>query len=607
LLVGLTLLVPVLVLLALEGILRVGWPSGALPAFERLATARSALLVPSRAIGARYFVGDPRPPATPLDPFAARKAPRTLRIFVLGESSAAGFPYPHNGTFSRVLRDALRDVLPQDSVEVVNLGLAATNSFTMLDLVDDVIAQKPDAVLIYAGHNEYYGALGVGSTISAGTSPTLVRAMLAAQRWRTVRLLRVGLARAAGAFRSRPAVGDDVASLMESVAADQEIVLGSSRYEAGLTQFSGNLERIFARFRSAAVPVLVGSIASNLKDQPPLASAANGPARAAYDSARRALAQGDRGVARALFLRARDLDVVRFRAPSALNATIADRARRGGAVYVPVAERLDSAAVDGIPGSDLFLEHVHPNRRGYLLIAQSYFAALRDRGFLGRHAQLDRLAPWPDYERRMELSPFDERVAHHSVRAIVTRWPFVSRASAIDYRGSYQPADAGDSLALAVSRGGIAWAEAKRQFGGMLEARGDYAGALAEYRGIQRDLPYLELPHRFVGRTMMALGRSREAVDPLERALKLEPTAETSFLLGTLALQEKSYDRAIALLDDAVRRDPGAAAPLFNLSLAFGLSGNAQPARNAAQRLARLHPRHPGLAEWMRTLGMPPP
>src|SRR5207248_4270240 len=99
--------------------------------------------------------------------------------------------YPHTGTFSRIVRDALRDVLPGDSVEVVNLGLAATNSFTLVDLADDVVAQHPDAVLVYAGHNEYYGALGIGSTVGVGSSPTFTRLYLRAERLRTVQLLRL--------------------------------------------------------------------------------------------------------------------------------------------------------------------------------------------------------------------------------------------------------------------------------------------------------------------------------------------------------------------------------------------------------------------------------
>ena len=193
--IAVTALTPLLLFGLVEGTLRLLWKGGDIPAFEPAVTNSTTLLAPSPRVARRYFAGEAMPPAPPTDVFAADKSAHALRLFVLGESTAAGFPYPHNGTFSRVVRDALHDVLPNDSIEVVNVGIAATNSYTLVDLTNDVLAQHPDGVLIYAGHNEYYGALGVGSTIRTGSSPRLVRASLAAQRWRTVRLLRIGIDR----------------------------------------------------------------------------------------------------------------------------------------------------------------------------------------------------------------------------------------------------------------------------------------------------------------------------------------------------------------------------------------------------------------------------
>jgi lysophospholipase L1-like esterase len=146
--------------------------------------------VPGSNVGRRYFPQERFPPSPPGDAFLVTKPAHSLRIFVLGESSAAGFPYPPNGTFARVLEDALTDVLPRDTVEVVNMGMAATNSYTIVDLAGEVIDQRPDAVVIYGGHNEYYGALGAGSTETLGSHPSFVRLYLNLQRLKTFLLLR---------------------------------------------------------------------------------------------------------------------------------------------------------------------------------------------------------------------------------------------------------------------------------------------------------------------------------------------------------------------------------------------------------------------------------
>ena len=65
------------------------------------------------------------------------------------------------------------------------MGMAATNSYTVADVASDVIDQRPDAVIFYGGHNEYYGALGAGSTESLGSFPGLVRFYLRLQHLKT--------------------------------------------------------------------------------------------------------------------------------------------------------------------------------------------------------------------------------------------------------------------------------------------------------------------------------------------------------------------------------------------------------------------------------------
>ena len=94
--------------------------------------------------------------------------------------------------------------MPDKTVEVINLGISAVNSYTLFDQVDEIIEQKPDAILIYAGHNEFYGALGVGSNENLGGFPAFVRFYLKLQRFATIifriiKLGRVGLCLSTGA------------------------------------------------------------------------------------------------------------------------------------------------------------------------------------------------------------------------------------------------------------------------------------------------------------------------------------------------------------------------------------------------------------------------
>ena len=85
--------------------------------------------------------------------------------------------------------------------------MAAVNSYALLDFADEIIAQQPDAVLVYVGHNEFLGILGVGSTMRFAASPALTRTFLAVRELRLFQLISRALWRAgagsAGADRGR--------------------------------------------------------------------------------------------------------------------------------------------------------------------------------------------------------------------------------------------------------------------------------------------------------------------------------------------------------------------------------------------------------------------
>ena len=85
-------------------------------------------------------------------------------------------------------------MLPGRLVEMVNLGTSAVNSYTLYDQIPEILEQKPDAIFIYTGHNEFYGALGVGSSEQFGAYPGFVRTCLKMQRLKTFMLVRDGIA-----------------------------------------------------------------------------------------------------------------------------------------------------------------------------------------------------------------------------------------------------------------------------------------------------------------------------------------------------------------------------------------------------------------------------
>jgi len=606
---ALAVLVPFALLGIAELVLRAAWPGGAIPLFVST-TSESGQheLIANPLVARRWFVGQGTmaPPGAIPDPFPARKPAHTLRIFAMGESTTAGFPYPHNGTFARMVRDALQDVLPSDSVEVINLGIPATSSYAMVDEAGEVIAQHPDAVVIYAGHNEFYGALGVGSTQSmlAG-SPALVRTYMELQRLRLVMALRGGVHWIRAHLASR---GDSThaVTLMETLVGDQEIPLGGKVYTRGERQFESNLALLLDRFRRAHVRVFIGSQASNVRDQHPFAGAGNarpGGADAVYAQAQAAWGHGDTAAARAAFVRARDLDVVRFRASSDFNSIIQREAAAHGAVYVPVAERIGSAAIGGAPGHDLFLEHLHPNVAGIAVIARAYFDAIASAGFLGRDAQPGRLRSWDAYARGMDLTPLDLRIAALSASAVASRWPFVPVSGQRDVRREFRPTTLLDSLALEVSSG-APWPTAKLQMAQAYAQRGFADSAVDELRGVVRDSPTYAEPWEYLAQAFTRANEPDSAYDCYRHALAIRPSAASARGAAAIALERHDYAAAIPLLQMVLSAAPDDPPTLYELSLSYAVQHDIEHARAAAARLAQVAPNFPNLANWLNTLGM---
>jgi tetratricopeptide (TPR) repeat protein len=563
----------------------------------------------NRNFNARYFFNTRNLPGFSNDAFLAEKPDTAFRVFAMGGSSTAGYPYGFNATFSRVTADALKDVLPGRKVEVVNLGTSAVNSYTLYDQIPEILEQKPDAILIYAGHNEFYGALGVGSSEQFGAFPGFVRTYLKLQRLKTFMLLRDGIVSmsqwVASTLMGQPHPAHD-GTLMQRMVQDQTITLDSRVFEYGMNQFESNLDKILERFRRHGIPVFIASLASNLRDQEPFVSIEtpqHPPAKQVFEQARIYYRQSDFERAYDLFVLAKDLDALKFRAPELFNEIIREKAEKHGATYVPVYEDMRNHSSNRIIGFDLMLEHLHPNRTGYFLIGKSFYEAISGSGLLDTVADYRALRSWDEYYDMMRLTELDERIAYHRVRLLTSGWPFVTGPPPDGYPGTYQPSGRIDQLAFDVVHTNKRWDQAKLDVADYYAGHGEFELALNEYEGLIRDQPYNYSPFVFAGRLLLQVMNDFERARPhFENAWRINPSNYAARMLGSIEVNDGNYDRGIHLLEKALEFNPDDIQALFNLSGAQALSGDLETAYVTAQRLDRIQPDFPGLPQWKQQL-----
>jgi len=132
---------------------------------------------------------------------------------------------------------------------------------------------------------------------------------------------------------------------------------------------------------------------------------------------------GDYATAEARFAKAVDLDVLRFRAPSPLNGVIAQLCNK-----YPDAHLVDTRTAfvfhseNHIIGSDLILEHVHPNLTGYALMSDVFYEALKREHIISvdtaKEMSLRQLM------EDMPITPVDSLAGVYKIAKLKGSWPF---------------------------------------------------------------------------------------------------------------------------------------------------------------------------------------
>jgi len=404
--------------------------------------------------------------------FAINKAPNTFRIFVLGESTTIGYPFRPNGSFHRWLQYRLMQMYPDKNFEVINLSLTAVNSYTVLDFGKQLAQYQPDAVMIYTGHNEYYGALGIGSTTSVGSNRFLLQTLVKLRTFKTVQLLNNCIGSIAGIFKSKPT--GDPKSLMQIMAARQHIAYSSADYKAGIDQFNKNMTELCSTLNDEKIPTFLSTVVSNEKDLPPFISDGNGPGSANwyYNAGKTAYDKADYPTAKQDFDKAKELDQLRFRAPEAINTAIKKIASQYPYVHLVDTKQLfEQNSPHGILGSETIMEHVHPTLFGYALLSEAFYRALQQQQLIKDKPARD--ITFDELRKEMPITKMDSLMGTYQTMMLKTGWPFNQPIPA-DFKVENSIAG---TLATKVALGNILWASAMGQLFRYDQAHGNITQA----------------------------------------------------------------------------------------------------------------------------------
>lgn len=441
------LMIPVALFLMIEIVLRLAGYGNNYPVF--IPASESGYLMPNPELVKRYFHHGASAPKVSPDTyyFREQKTEEEIRIVMLGGSTAAGFPYGRFGSPSGLLEARLQSAYPDKTIRVISVAMSSVNSYTLRDISDDVISISPDAVLIYAGHNEYLGVMGVGSVYASKGGHLANLVFLKLKNWRTFQLAQSLL------YSSQRSSQHNVAerTVMATVAKTSEIPLDSEVYQQGIAQFRSNLSAVLGTFRDAGVPTMIATIAANesglqpfsstpahgidnlnsflknaaheaLKHEQAEAAISASPDSADAHFALASLLKGDDNErAKHHFIQAMDRDLLRFRAPSVFNQVISELAAEHQSTLVDVHNVMAQDSKGGHIGYNLMLEHLHPNEKGYFIIAEGFYDALRDSGILPPTTlSFSTDNAW----LQRPLTPVDSLLGELKIQSLTSDYPF---------------------------------------------------------------------------------------------------------------------------------------------------------------------------------------
>lgn len=556
-------------------------------------------LILNPEIAYRYFHSTKGIPYSNQNSFDAVKKDNAFRIFILGGSSAAGYPYTPNGDFGKYLQKKLEIIYPDKTIEVVNIALTATNSYTIRDLMPGVIEQKPDLVLLYAGHNEYYGALGVGSMESIGRSRKIVRLILTLEKFKTVTLLRDFLKWAGKIFSDTDGANKDQAgTLMSRMAKDKLIAYNSDIFEECVLQFEDNITDVIQMCKNANVPIVLGTLASNLKDQKPFVSISDGKnpsAEKIYQEAILALAQGITDSALSKFIFAKDLDGLRFRAPEKINKIITSLGKKYNCPVVDVSKEFNNASPDKIVGNNLMTDHLHPTYGGYKLIGELYFKQLERNALLPEtgkfkisESELDNLL-----ESRTNISALDSVIAKYRILILQNDWPYSEKKSVEYMLKLFNRKNLIDSTALLVIDNKLSWEKAHRDVATYYLNNKDYQSFIHEINVLITQYPFIEEYYSYSTEQLLAAKMYEEAIPLLLKGFKHFPNALYAKWLGNISLSKNDVDKSIFYFNKSLNYANNDPQVLYNLAGAYSLKGMYREALNTIQNCIRINPSYP--------------
>ncbi len=561
--------------------------------------------------------------------FPAEKSKRTYRIFVLGESAAAGTP-DDAFCFGRILQVLLSRQYPLVSFEVITAAMPAINSHAILEIAKDCAHRQPDLFVVYMGNNEVIGPYGAGTVFTPLLSNiSLIRLSIAFKATRVGQLMS-NLLDSAGVGNA-PHVWHGLEMFM-----GKQVRADDPRIEIVYRHFKKNLEDIRNLAVNKNIKNIFCTVGSNLKDNPPFASlhrtnltqvekktwdelyqqGITYETEGDYSKAIEQYLEADRidsnyadlqfrlgrcfsalleyDKSKDRYIQARELDTLRFRADNRINEIIRSSAKdrtEQGVYLMDTAEVFEQNSPNGITGQEFFHEHVHLNFDGNYLLAKSICERIQQilpEGIKRLNSGGQPLPTEQDCQRYLAYTEWDEyKIAEKVINDFFKLAPFTNQlyhSQQIRHLG-LQLRTLKDSVSgqaykriepqyvWAIEQNPTDW-QLHRKYGIFLEEMKDFNAAVKQYGLVLNYMPDNYEAYAKIGVLLGQQGDLDAAIKNNSESIKINPFfAQAYFNLGFAYQMKDMLDETVRYYYKAIKYRPDFAEPYNNLGIVLYKQG----------------------------------
>ena len=559
--------------------------------------------------------------------FSKEKESGVTRIFCLGGSTTYGRPYDDMTSFCGWLRELLPVADPNQKWELINAGGISYASYRVAALTEELVEYEPDVLIVYCGQNEFLERRTYSGIIDMPESVRGLGAILSRTR------IYSGISRLvkgkSGEEKGETLDGE-VNTILDQSVGPENYQRDEGLEEQVLAHYRYNMARIVDIARAGGAKVLFVTPASNMRNCSPFksqhadglseeqlakwdeligrAEESSDPGEAlknldlameiddqfaeAHYKRGRMLEELKRfAEAKTAYQRALDEDVCPLRALSPMPGIVKEVAADREVPVVDFVTLVDEASPNGIPGEDMFLDHVHPTIEGHRILAVAIVEAMKEEGWLSLESSWgeDAIAK-VESSIMKRVDPKKQGVAMRNLSKVYS------------WAGKMEDAYAAAKKALELFPGD---AEAHYQVGNLAYALGKNDEAIERLShlvsvNLSARVDYYLKAHAQLADILAQKGEHGKSAQILQKLQALDPgnpalkgQQETIKLRqGKQLLKEGRLPEAVAMLKEVLLQDPNNFEAKLQLSVAYVRGRDFNSAVPAVEALIKARPKY---------------